>query len=110
MAIDLHKEAGLDPTQAAPYFGSSRSSKPCHPSKVVRLITRGVLLPDGTRLRLEALRLGCKWVTTVQAITEFGQRLAAARLGGSDQGTVRDTKARRKADLASLERRFSRGE
>jgi len=96
MPIDLKTQRALNPTEAARSCPSFKSGKPCHPSKIVRLITKGSRLPDGTILRLDALRLGNQWVTSLEAIEEYGRRLAAARIGRDSQPVPRPSAARRK--------------
>jgi hypothetical protein len=43
----------------------------CHVSTLVRWIRRGVLSPNGRRARLEAIRLGGRWLTSRAAIRRF---------------------------------------
>jgi hypothetical protein len=47
-------------------------------SCVLRWVLDGVPGPDGRRVRLEALRLGGRWVTSAEALQRFGERLTPA--------------------------------
>jgi hypothetical protein len=51
---------------------------PGHPSTAWRWITAGAAMPDGTRLKLEAVRCGGRWVTTKAALRRFLAALTAA--------------------------------
>jgi hypothetical protein len=44
-------------------------------STVWRWVLKGCQGPDGQRVRLEAVRLGGKWLTTDQAVQDFSDRL-----------------------------------
>ncbi len=54
-------------------------------STVYRWVTKGLKVPSGKRVRLEASRLGGGWVTTMEAIDRFVDRLTSAH-ETSDQG------------------------
>jgi hypothetical protein len=66
--------SGLSLSQAARRFPPFRESKPVAPSTVFRWIASGVRLQDGRRIRLEAVRLGGRWLTSEQAIQRFIDR------------------------------------
>ena len=96
--IDLSQERGLSPSEAAQLLPSFRAGRPCHASRIIRLIVKGVAIPDGSRISLEALKIANQWITTSRCITEFGQRLAAAQLQARDDTPQpRPTKARTRA-------------
>jgi hypothetical protein len=48
-----------------------RGRRRVHASTIARWITRGVRAPDGRRVRLRAVRLGSKWLTTRAWLEEF---------------------------------------
>src|SRR5262249_39567935 len=66
--------SGLSLSQAARRFPPYRASKPVAPSTIFRWIAEGVRLRDGRRLRLEAVRLGGRWLTSELAIQRFISR------------------------------------
>jgi hypothetical protein len=78
---------GLYLVAAAKLFPRHRQGRPVSPSTVSRWATNGVRLADGQVVRLEALQLAGKWITTRGAIRRFLDRQTPAR---ADQpGSVR---------------------
>jgi hypothetical protein len=74
MAIDFETEKIIDLKHEAPaYLGQSRNGRPVHHSFLIRAVTRGI-----RGHRLEAVRVGSRWLTSVQAI----QRWAEAQTPG----------------------------
>ncbi len=45
--------------------------KPCNFTTAWRAVTQGHLLPDGSKLALEAVRIGGQWVTSKQAVERW---------------------------------------
>jgi len=54
--------------------------KPVHPSTVHRWVRKGILAPDGSRVRLEVRYIGRTPMTSHAAIDRFFDALTAARL------------------------------
>jgi len=83
--------------------GSTRQSKPVHPSTVLRWILEGVKTLGGGRVRLEAVRCGGRWVTSVAAY----QRFLAAQTPVLDNGPIQvastPTQAEKRAERAGKE-------
>jgi hypothetical protein len=73
--IDLRTETTMSLDQAARGFPPGRNGKRCHLSTVLRWIRKGAKAPNGERVRLEAWRLGGRWLTSKEAIQRFCQRL-----------------------------------
>jgi hypothetical protein len=69
--IDLTTEQLLPLAAAAALLPPGRRGKKTHIGTLVRWIQNGVLLPSGERVRLEANRLGSRWLTSLQAIERF---------------------------------------
>src|SRR5262249_44864859 len=67
-----------------------------HFSTVFRGIMKGVPGPDGQRVRLDALRVGGKWVTTRAALQAFAEA-TTPKLDGVATTAPRTAKTRRKA-------------
>jgi hypothetical protein len=65
--IPLNAAAGLIPP--------ARNGKKTHLSTILRWITRGAKAPSGERVRLEAVRLGGRWITSREALQRFAERL-----------------------------------
>ena len=75
MPIDLKSETIIDALKQVPsYLGTGRNGKPPHKSFVLRAIKKG---HNGHRL--EALRVGNRWITSVEAL----QRWAEAQTEGT---------------------------
>jgi hypothetical protein len=53
------------------YLPHGRNGKRLSLSAALRWVLQGVKLPDGQRLHLEAIRVGGKWVTSVEALERF---------------------------------------
>ena len=69
------------------------------PSTAFRAAQKGVTLPDGTRVKLEAIRSGKKWLTTEAAVRRF---LEAQQASPSMCGAPpRSPSARRRASEAA---------
>ena len=73
--IDLTCEQPIPLAEAARLVPPGRSGRKTHLSTLVRWITAGAPGPGGQRIRLEALRLGGRWVTTCAAIQRFAESL-----------------------------------
>jgi hypothetical protein len=75
MPVDLKNETIIDALKQAPsYLGTGRNGKFPHKSFVLRAIKKG---HNGHRL--EALRVGSRWITSVEAL----QRWAEAQTEGT---------------------------
>jgi len=71
---------------------------------VFRWVVSGIKLPDGSRLKLEAARVGGRWLTSQAALTRFIERHTAA-LDDTPQAPASRTPGQRNraADRASRE-------
>ena len=94
--IDLATETKIPLAVAASETPPARSGKRTHLSTILRWIRRGAKAPDGSRVRLEGLRLGSRWFTSREALQRFAERLTP-RLGGDDSGAPRSPTGRRRA-------------
>jgi hypothetical protein len=70
--IDLRTETKLSLAQAARLVPPTRQDKQVHVSTILRWILRGV-----RDVRLEAVRVGGRWVTTHEALERFSAALTA---------------------------------
>lgn len=52
-----------------------RNGKRLHLSTLLRWVIDGVRTPDGARVRLEAIRVGARWLTSDAALQRFAERL-----------------------------------
>jgi hypothetical protein len=63
---------GLIPlAEVARRLGHLRGTRPVHSSTIGRWVMAGRLLPDGRRLRLEAVRIHGQWVTSWPATVRY---------------------------------------
>jgi hypothetical protein len=63
--------------QAASCFPGHRGAARLHPSTLTRWILKGVRAIDGCTVRLQALRCGCRWLTSEAALARFAMALGA---------------------------------
>lgn len=85
-------------SQAAEYY-----PKKTHSSTIIRHVTRGIKTPAGV-VKLEATRLGGRWVTTREAIDRFSERLTAncGAVAPEPTQTRKASTAKAKAFLKSI--------
>jgi hypothetical protein len=105
MTIDFGKEKPISLADAAKRLPSLRSGKSVNPSTVCRWIMTGIARPDGTRLRLEALRVGVSWITSHEAVDRYLSALTAACLpaDAAETATPRTAKRRKRASVVADE-------
>lgn len=75
MGINLNSEQLLSFGQAARRLPPFRADRPVSPVTLWRWATRGVRRDDGTRVLLEAVRLGERWITSAEALQRFAVAL-----------------------------------
>jgi hypothetical protein len=76
--VDLTREEAISFEQARLIMPPKRSGKPVHAETIRRWVTVGCQTPAGP-VRLEAVRLGSRWITTREAIGRFMRRLTQAQ-------------------------------
>jgi hypothetical protein len=81
--IDLKHETTITLAQAAARLPPNRLHRPVTASCVLRWVLSGVKVPGGGRMKLEAVRLGGRWLTSVEAL----ERFAARQTPGLDAAT-----------------------
>ena len=101
--FDISSESTLSLTQAARLLPPGRRGRPASLSCVLRWVLDGARDPSGERVRLEAARLGGRWVTSLEALRRFSERLTPS-VGGDDPAAPRSpTKRRRASEQAAAE-------
>jgi hypothetical protein len=68
---ELETGQGEDLRRLARYAPSNEAGSGIHSATLHRWIMKGVKVPSGKRIRLEAARLGGKWVSTRAALRRF---------------------------------------
>src|SRR5262249_45716324 len=94
--VHILTETVLSVTQAARRCGRFRGDRPTHPSTITRWILAGAKTPDGRQIRLEAVRLGGKWVTSEEALLRFAQA-QTPELADGELAPPRPVSARQRA-------------
>ena len=80
-----------------------RGGKRPHPSAALRWVRDGSPLPDGSRARLRAIRVGCRWLTCDEWWNAWVEQLALAHTPtpavgqAPDAGVLRSPTARTRA-------------
>ncbi len=95
--LDLTAETPLSLEAAARLVPPARGGKRCHISTILRWILDGSRAPDGSRVRLEAVRLGGKWVTSAPALQRFAERLTPRPADAPPLPSLRTPGQRRRA-------------
>ena len=73
--IDLTVEDPIPLAAAAKLLPPGRNGRRCHMSTLLRWVLNGAKGPDGAVVRLEACRVGSRWLTSKQALQRFATRL-----------------------------------
>jgi hypothetical protein len=100
--IDVTTESTLSLTQAARLLPAGRGGRPASFSGVLRWVLRGVRSPAGDLVRLDAIRLGNRWITSRQAIQRFAEALTP-RLGDPAPSAATPAARRRASERAARE-------
>ena len=95
--IDLTTESPVPLAAAAKWVPPARTGRRTHISTLLRWIFAGATAPDGSRVRLEAVRLGGRWMTSRAALQRFALALTP-RLEGDERTVPRSPAKRRRAD------------
>jgi hypothetical protein len=73
--LDTTAETPIPLKTAARLIPPARNGKKTHLSTLLRWVTAGARSPSGERVRLEAVRLGGRWMTSREALQRFAERL-----------------------------------
>ena len=95
----LIRETLLSFAEAARKLPPFRAGRPVNPSTVFRWAFSGVRLPSGELLRLEAVRIGGRWLTSSEALERFAARQTPQF--AEPTPTPRSSSARQKAAAAA---------
>ena len=68
-------------SQVARRLPPNRGNKPVHPATLTRWILEGVVLSDGSRIKLRAVRFPSAWLTTDTWVEDFLEAITADRMG-----------------------------
>jgi hypothetical protein len=86
--------AYLTLSQAAKSLPPGRNSRPVHLATILRWITTGTRSPNGETVRLQAVRMGCRWLTTREWLDAYARKLTPT-YGGATAVQARSRSAER---------------
>jgi hypothetical protein len=101
--IDLTAETPIPLQDACRLIPPARNGKRCHLSTVLRWILAGARGPSGERVRLEAVRLGDRWLTSREALQRFSERLTPCLDSPASPPPRTPTQRRRASERAARE-------
>jgi hypothetical protein len=79
--IDLSTESILSLREAAKLLGPARQGRPVSFQCLLRWVLDGTRSPSGETVKLEAVRLGSRWVTSKEALQRFAEALTPQARG-----------------------------
>jgi hypothetical protein len=94
--VSITSESPLSLSQATHLLPLSRQGRPVTLGCILRWILHGAKGPDGQRVRLEAIRLGGRWITSREALQRFAEALTP-RLSNDPAPRSRTPRRRQKA-------------
>jgi hypothetical protein len=96
--VEIQSGGGLSLSAAGRLFPGHRGTGTVDPSTVFRWVTRGAKATDGRLAKLEAVRVGGRWLTSRGAVARFVASLTSGdTTGGNPQLSPRSPATRRKA-------------
>ena len=95
--LDLTTEALLPLAAAAALVPPARRGKRTHLSTLLRWVVRGARSPTGEVVRLEAVRVGHRWMTSREALQRFAHRLTPQLEGSGGRQAPRTSGQHRRA-------------
>ena len=101
--FDLTQEQPLSLKEAARLIPPARNGKRTHLSTLLRWVLTGAKAPDGTRVRLDAVRLGGRWMTSREALQRFTVRLTPTPVDATAPAARTEGKRLRAAERARAE-------
>jgi hypothetical protein len=96
MSVDLQNETVIRLADVGRHLPPGRRGRPVSLSCALRWVLDGVKSPAGEVVRLEAARVGGRWLTSVEALQRFADRQTPS-VDGTPIVTPRSVSARRRA-------------
>ncbi len=100
---NILSETVLTLTRACGHLPAGRNDVKPHLSTLMRWITRGVKGGGGRPIRLEAARIGSRWVTSKEALGRFIWALTYDKTADDGQRGFTPAQRRRAADNAGAQ-------
>ena len=98
----LNGEKLITLVEAARFYPGYRSNKTLNVSTVLRWILDGVKSRSGERIKLEAKRVGKRWLTSNEALNRLSEALSAEP--SEEPQTIRSPTAQTRASQKAAER------
>jgi hypothetical protein len=98
--IDLARERAYNLSDLCQFVPPGRDGKKTHLSTLLRWILKGVRTATGQLVKLEALRLGGRWICTRESLQRFAEALTP-HLDGDPLSTPRTPGKRQRAAEAA---------
>jgi hypothetical protein len=95
--IDLTTETPIPLVAATALIPPGRNGKRTHLSTLLRWILNGAKGPSGDVVRLKAVRLGGRWMTSREALQRFAERLTPRVADVASDPTPRTPAARQRS-------------
>ena len=106
VAFEVASGDGLYLAQAAKMLPRHRLDRPVSPSTLFRWVRAGVVVEGGERVRLEAVRVSGRWLTSRAALARFLKRQTpSAPDSHSERSRTPSQRARAQHDAADRLRR-----
>ena len=100
----IHTEPLLKLAEAVSRLPGHRGDGRLHPATLTRWIQKGCLSAGGRRVRLDAVRCGCRWLTSEGALARFmGALTDGGGGGGGRDGPDSSTDRRQASEAAARE-------
>jgi hypothetical protein len=107
ISTSILREQVLRLADVGQHLPPGRKGKRLSLSAALRWILQGVRLPDGRRLHLEAIRVGGKWITSVEALERFALAQTPS-LDSDSKGAPARTPRQRQRAAERAERELER--
>ena len=86
--IDIDTEDLLSLAAAARTLPPLRQERPVNKATLFRWAVNGLKATDGTVVKLDAIRVGARWVTSRQALARFIQAMSERREADAEERAV----------------------
>jgi hypothetical protein len=104
MVVPVSAAADLTPIpQLIPLLPPGRGSERIHGSTLLRWILKGIRGPDGQRVRLRAVRVGSRWMSSSAWLGEFFEALTPVFRDADAAPAPRTPTARQRASQRAAE-------
>ena len=101
--LDIARESTITLSQAAALLPPGRNGARPTLGCLLRWVLHGAKSPTGERVRLEAVRLGGRWITSRESLNRFAQKLTPPLEGEAPPAPRTPSQRRRASEAAARE-------